>query len=166
MAWLLRLRLLNRNVHLGNEITSCMQQKNPYWEPGSYSVTQVILELVWNPKAFCVHVIKKMSTILSHNIPVHIFVPCFSNITYDILSHLCLCHLLLWSSQKTVARFRTYIMFCHVLCCGDELLSPCLTPCWSTALCQLYVTAHLTFTNTLRFRKLPLPSAIWEYAIL
>jgi hypothetical protein len=107
-----------------------------------------------------------MSSVLSHNIPVHIFVPCFCNINYDFLSHLCLCRLLLWSNQKIVARIRTYIMFCHVLCCGDELLSPCLIPCWSTAPCQLYVNAYLTFTNTLRLWKLPLPSVIWEDVIL
>jgi hypothetical protein len=29
---------------------STMQQKNPYWEAGSHSVTEVILELMWSLK--------------------------------------------------------------------------------------------------------------------
>lgn len=37
-------------MHLSKEIKSCMQKKNPYWERGSYSFTEVILELVWNIK--------------------------------------------------------------------------------------------------------------------
>jgi hypothetical protein len=102
---------------------------------------------------FCVHMIQNMSSVLSHNIQVHIFVPCFCNITYDILSHLCLCRQLLWSSQKTVARIRTYIIFCHVLLWW-WIVVPIPDPMLEYSLLSLCLW------------KLPLPSVIWEHAIL